>query len=282
MIRLLLLVGLALALLAPAAAQERYASVMLEDGRRVEGRVLLLNLEMMEIEVGSTVMKIPAAQIRSCSFRASPTSGSAGPGNTGGEVPGPAAGASPFGESRPAGAEEAPVAPGSSKKVTWSGPLPDPVVPGSLDSLPMDQRGTSLWRRRIEQLDRAYPWLVPAAPSQWISIGLLLLVGASLVMHLSVSVASGEPVQLGKSVGMGIACVVSGLLQVAMVPVSDLSIVLMLLGNTSLLLFGLCTVLGLARFSAAVALCVQLGFAVLVFGILELVTALLGSVGASA
>ena len=63
---------------------------------------------------------------------------------------------------------------------------------------------------------------------------------------------------------------------------ADLSIVLMLLGNTSLLLFGLCTVLGLARFSAAVALCVQLGFAVLVFGILELVTALLGSVGASA
>lgn len=72
---------------------------------------------------------------------------------------------------------------------------------------------------------------------------------------------------------------VTGWAQVAMVPASDLSVVLMILINTSLSLFALCTLFGLARLNAVVALTVQLGFGVLVFGILELVTALFGSVG---
>ena len=67
-----------------------------------------------------------------------------------------------------------------------------------------------------------------------------------------------------------------------MVPVNDLSVVLMILLNSTLSLFGLVGLFGLSRSGAAVALMVQLGFAVLVFGILELVTALLGSVGVAA
>ena len=128
-------------------------------------------------------------------------------------------------------------------------------------------------------LDRAYPWLAPAAPSQWISLGVMLLVGLSLIVHLSVRVAGGEKPRLGRSMGLAIWFLVTGFLQVAMVPVNDLSVVLMILLNSSLALFGLVGLFGLGRSGAAVALMVQLGFAMLVFGILELVTALLGSVG---
>ena len=128
-------------------------------------------------------------------------------------------------------------------------------------------------------LDTAYPWLAPAAPSQWISLGLLLLVGAGLIVHLSVHIAGGEELVLGRSVALGIWYLVTGLGQVALVPINDLTVVLMLLLNSTLALFGLVALFGLPRVGAVIALLIQLGFGVLVYGILELVTALLGSVG---
>ena len=245
--------------------------------RTFEGRGLTLNLEMMVIEGGGTRVEIPAAQIRTCRFREmTPAEAHAAAVNAEqakAAEPALAPGSAPASEPAPP--------PAAAKRITWTGPLPDPVVAGSPVSMPVDERNRSLWQLRIGRLDRAYPWLVPAAPSQWLSIGLLLLVAAGLVVHVSVGVAGGEAVALGKSVGLGVACVTSGLLQVAFVPVNDLSIVLMLLGNVSLSLFALASLMGLARYQAVVALCVQLGFGALVFGILELVTALLGSVGVS-
>ena len=345
-------------LLAPVAAQERMAAVQLEDGRRLEGRVLSMNLKVLEIQVGNQILTVPASLIRSCRFKQSgdpvtpaPPEGAASgdpeptesgappvakdsasplgaqqgvepaaqqgaqPGAQQGAQPGaqPSAqpGAQPSAqpgaqpvekpvekptEQDPTTAQEPPSAPAGESApvvktaaapapkptgVTWTGPLQDPVDPNSYESVPVDQR-RSHWQRRIGNLDRAYPWLAPAAPSQWISLGIMLLVGLGLIVHLSVRVAGSEESYVGRSFGLGIWYLMTGLGQMAMVPVNDLTTVLMILLNSSLSLFGLCGLFGLPRGGAAVALMVQLGFAVLVYGILELVTALLGSVGVAA
>jgi len=295
MIRFAASLGLLFALLVPAVAQERHASVQLEDGRHLEGRVLSMNLQLLEIEVSNEVLRVPAAQIRSCRFKESEdpaTQALRENRQEAGEAPAPsgevaaaATGSPAVVDAPPAvavAAGAAPVTPDATvtpkSRVTWSRPIQDPVDPGSVEATPVDQR-RSHWHRRIGILDAAYPWLAPAAPSQWISLGLLLLVGAGLVVHLSVHVAGGEKSQLGRSVGLGIWYIVTGLGQVAGVQINDLTVVLMLLLNSSLALFALVTLFGLPRAGAVVALLVQLGFGVLVYGILELVTALLGSVG---
>ena len=305
MIRFAALIGLLLALLGSANAQERLASVQLEDGRHLEGRVLSMNLKLLEIEVGGQVLKIPATQIRSCRFQESedPATQALRETENAANPEGPvtaqplssiaatvSAGVAPIAESGAA----APVANSSVAavggnpspttvqpspgRVTWSRPIQDPVDPDSLEAVPVDLR-RSHWQRRINMLDAAYPWLAPAAPSQWISLGLLLLVGAGLIVHLSVHIAGAEDVVLGRSFALGICYLVTGLGQVAIVPINDLSMVLMLLLNSTLALFGLVSLFDLPRIGAVIALLVQLGFGVLVYGILELVTALLGSVG---
>ena len=253
-----------------AMAQERHAVVRLEDGRSLTGRVLSMDLELLELEVGNEVMRIPAAEIRSCRFHV-------------GDDPATRAGAAgeqeSAGEGEAAGAADEPAAVEPNEpNISWTGPLPDPVDPTSPQAVPVDLR-RSHWQSRIQALDAAYPWLAPAAPTQWISLGLLLLVGSGLVVHLSVRVAGAEAPELGRSVAVGVWYLATGLLQVAMVPLHDLSVTLMLLGNTTVGLFLLCGLFGLPRWGALVALMIQLGCGVVVYGILELVTALLGSCG---
>lgn len=265
-----------------AIAQERHAEVKLDDGRALTGRVLSMNVERLELEVGNQVLEIPAAQLRSCRFFVpdDPATAAAA------EVELPEASSEPAGggdseanaQDPPAG-EAAAEAPTHEPKITWDGPLADPVDPTSPESVPVDVRGRSHWQRRVQALDRAYPWLAPAAPSQWLSLGLLLLVASGLIVHMSVSVAGAEAPQLGRSCALGVWYIVTGLLQVAFVPIHDLSVSLMILGNVTLSLFGLCALFGLPRWGAVVALLVQLGFGVLVYGVLELVTSLLGSCG---
>jgi hypothetical protein len=156
------------------------------------------------------------------------------------------------------------------------------VDPTAADQLPVDVRSVSRLRGRIAALDETYPWLVPAAPAQWFSVGLLLLVTLGLVVHMSVRVAGAEAPRLGRSVGLGVWFLLTGVLQVALVPVHDLSVALMLLANSTVALFWLRGLFGLPRSGAVIALIVQLGFAVLIYGILELVTATLSSVGMNA
>jgi hypothetical protein len=156
------------------------------------------------------------------------------------------------------------------------------VDPTAADQLPVDVRRVSRLRGRIAALDETYPWLVPAAPALWFSVGLLLLVTLGLVVHMSVRVAGAEAPRLGRSVGLGVWFLLTGVLQVALVPVHDLSVALMLLANSTVALFWLRGLFGLPRSGAVIALIVQLGFAVLIYGILELVTATLSSVGMNA
>ena len=282
MIGLAALGGLLFSILAPVAAQERLASVGLKDGRTLAGRVLSMNLKSLNIEVGDKVLKVPTSLIRDCRLQEpidfTPTSkgqSALKPGKTaavGSQQPAPA----PLTESG-AGVDKL-VAGSKDSSEASSEALSTSVSLDRPDAVLADEH-RSLIRRRIGSLDRAYPWLVPGAPSQWVSLAAMLLLGLGLMVHMSVYVAGGEKSHVGRSMALGVWYLVSGLAQVAMVPVNDPSIVVMIMLNSTLSLFGLAKLFGLPRIGATIALMVQLGVAVLVFGILELVTALLGSVG---
>lgn len=130
----------------------------------------------------------------------------------------------------------------------------------------------------MRQLDESHPWLQSAAPMQWLSLGILLTILLSLSVNLSVNVAGAEGASLGRSVGLAMWYLLTTLAQVAAVPVNDFSVALMLLLNPTLALFWLTGLFGLTRASATIAYAVQLGFLVLGYGVLELVTSILGSI----
>ncbi len=266
------------------AAQERYAEVLMDGGERLVGRVVEMDLDQLSLEVAGGTVRLDASKLRSCRFatleelereaaeqealRAQQE-----------QQQGPQAAAAAAAERAPSdGASGAPPRPA----LPWSGPLPDPVDPSDPNLVPVDQRHELHLMPRIEALDRAYPWLAPAAPPQWVSLGLLLLVGSGLLVHLSVRIAGADRPRLGRSAGLGLYYLGTTLAQVALVPVNDLSISVMVLLNGSLSLFFLRKLFSLTRGQAVVAQVMQLGFGAGVFAMLELVTSLLTTIGVSA
>ncbi len=265
-----LLVVLIVALLGPfLLAQARRASVQLDDGEVISGSVLAMDLSTLQIQVGPNVRTIEATRIRSCRFEGGAAGGTAAPAvGTARESSFPAVPAKGTAQ------DPAPAAP-ASPKAKWQRP-PDPVDPAA--EPPHDLRRSRL-RQRLHDLDERYPWLAPAAPSQWLSLGLLLAVSLVLIVHSSARVAGAESPSLGRSAAIGAWYLVTTLLQVAAVPINDLAVCLMLLGNTSLALFWMRSLFGLSRIGALIAFAVQLGFVVIGYGVLALVDSLLGSIG---
>lgn len=280
------LLCLAIGVLAPA--QDREATVELDDGKVVVGKVLAMDLRTLQLQVDGAPLAVEAARIRSCRFRplepaGEPAEGESADGAAALAPQEPAAGSTASAPADPA--ELAVPAAGSAApgkpRITWRGPLQDPVDPEAAAQLPHDLR-TSRLRGRLEALDQAYPWLAPTAPAQWFSLGLILMIGATLVVQLSVRVAGAEIPSLGRCFGVAAWYLLTTFLQVAGVAVSDLTVVLMLLANTSLALFWLVALFELPRLNALVAFAIQLGFVGLGWGVLELITAVLGSIGVHA
>lgn len=267
----LLLVLLCLVLTGQVSAQtqdpaqaRRHAKVTTNDGKVVAGLVLAMDLTSLQLQVGADVLTIAASDIRTCHFDGD------------GEAP-PAA---------PAGVVAKPVAPAkpTAKVVDPArgrvSPLPPDADGQQEEAVPHDLR-KSLLRARVDLLDEEYPWLVPAAPVQWFSIGLLLFACVSLVVHLSTSVVGAEGAGAGRCMALAAWYLLTTFLQVGMVPTAQLSTFIMLIANPALALFWLRNLFDLTRGAAMIAFAVQLGFVLLGYGVLELVTALLGSIGAS-
>ena len=277
---LLLLLG---SLLALAPAQGRYVEVVLASGETLSGRVVEMELDHLSVEVDGEVVRLESAALRSCRFSSVEERAAASAGEEQAPVGAGAGSGAP--SSPPAAAAEAeqrPAAPAAEVALPWDRPLPDPVDLTDPASVPVDLRHRFLLQPRIEAFDRAYPWLAPAAPPQWVSLGLLLLVGSGLLVHLSVNIAGADRPQLGRSVGLGLWYLATALGQVALVPVNDLSVTVMVLLNGAVSLFLLRQLFGLQRAQAFVAQVMQLGLAALTFAGLELVNSLLGSIGLAA
>ncbi|MBL8752794.1 MAG: hypothetical protein JNK15_05790 [Planctomycetes bacterium] len=252
-----------------ARGQDRPARVDLDGGEVVEGLVVAMDLQSLQIRVGGELRTYPATRIRHFRFvddvpaGAAQAASDAGPGGA------------------PSAADPAKVGtpPNQEPRITWRGPLPAPADTESPLAVPVDLRERSLWRQRLQDLDEHWPWLSPAAPHQWFSLGLLFLVIASFVVHASVRVAGAEAATFGRSMAIAAWYLVTGVLQIAMVPANDFALVLVLLLNPSMALFWVREFFGLPRLGAVVAFAVQIGFVALGYGALELVDAVLGSIG---
>lgn len=256
-----------------APAQERHVSVQLLDGETVEGAVVSMDAAALRVQVGDRVRTIDATRIRTCHFD---ESAAAQP-----EPAAPTPSATKVAQEPKRAhddkAGQEPGKPAANKAKPAARGARGGAVPAASD-VPLDVRNRSLLRARLNSLDDTYPWLQPTAPMQWLSLGLLLSIALSLTVHASAKVAGSEAATLPRSACIGIWYLVGGFMQVAAVPVSNLSIVLMLLANPAIALFLLTSLFGLTRLGAFIALAVQLGFAALGFGVLELVTAVLGSI----
>jgi hypothetical protein len=121
---------------------------------------------------------------------------------------------------------------------------------------------------------------VPTSPTQWISCGLLLFAWLSLVVHLSTRVVAVDGHSYSRSSFMAIWYLVTGVMQIAIVPTGEIATVAMLVANPAIALLFLRNLFSLTRGAALVAFAVQLGFLVIGYGVLELVSSLLGSVQA--
>lgn len=278
MFRLLQLV-LILALSVCGRAQERHATVELFGGEVLVGTVVSIDLSEVQLRVGDTVHKLPSGRIRRCRIEeAAAAEGTGEPAPVGGAPEVAKAPASTGAADAPPVPEQAP----GQRRPTWSGPLPDPIDPTAPEQVPHDLRNRSRLRQRLEVLDDAYPWLQPTAPVQWGSLSVLLWVLTSLSIYLSVHVAGGVAGGFGPCALLSLVYFAAALLQLALAPVHDLAVTLMLLANPTLALFMIRTLFGLSRGGTVIAFAVQIGFAGLAFGILELVTAVLGTVAAHA
>lgn len=289
-------VVLFLAALLPA--QERAATVVLNDGQVLEGTVLEIQLGSMRMRVGDEVFTIATADVQSCRFAEPPASGADGEAqgeaqggaqepasNAQGQQPAPAA---PQGEGAPAPAPAGEVAappragetaPSAAAPRTQPTNRPVPAKPrAAVADQPAVKRPRSHAAARLEAIGEVYPWLVPSEPTQWISIGLLVFACLSLVVHLSVCVVGAESASFGRSMALALWYELTGLLQFALVPPVHVATFSMLIGNTALALFWLRQLFAVSRGGAVVAFAVQLGFAVLGYGVLELVTSLLASI----
>lgn len=286
-------------------AQEQPATVVMDDGRVLEGTVVAIELGSMQLRVGTEVLTLSTAQITSCKMPAGATPAPQDPPKTGGEtgaVPPaePAAVPAVAAEAPPAApaAEPAPVAPapvGSSADAPAAGggdgaPAARPAAskdPSTASTRRPTARALapvregppmSLLQQRLHMVDVAFPWLLPTVPTQWVSVGLLLFALLSLIVHMSVGVAGAESATFSRSMAIALWYMLTGFLQVAMVPSVHVATFSMLIGNTAMALFWLRNLFGVSRGGAMVAFAVQLGFAVVVYGVLELVTSLLASI----
>ena len=128
--------------LALGCGAQRHVRVQLDDGETLAGTVVAMDLTSLQVRVGDEVRTIDAARIRSCRFDQ--------PDDDDAQQP---AGDAAKSAAATAQANASPNAPPSAPRVTWRGPLQDPVDPTAAEQAPHDVRGRSRLRQRLELLD---------------------------------------------------------------------------------------------------------------------------------
>ncbi len=276
-----LLAAVAAALLAVASpAQERHSTARLLGGDVVSGRVLSFDERWLKLFVDGRVQTIDARKVLSVELAPAPVvdAPTATDVPAGGDAPaadGPSAAVAAAAVAPP---ELPPAAPMGEAKHPSTRTLPDPVTPGDTASLPFDLRHRTLLQARLDVVDARYPWLQPTLPLQWASYALLLWIACAFAVRASAGICGAEAAPMGRSAGIAGWYLATVAAQVAYVPGEDFATTVVLLANPAVALFLLRRAYGLTRIGASLAFAVQLGFAALAFGALELVTSALGAV----
>ncbi len=281
-----LLAAVAVALLAVASpAQERHSTARLVGGEVVAGRVLSFDERWLKLFVDGRVRTIDARKVLAVELAPAATNGPAAD-----DAPVAAATTDPTDPIHAASApaapahaadlpELAPAAPMGESKRPPTRTLPDPATPAGATA-PVDLRQRTLLQARLEVVDARYPWLHPTLPVQWASYGLLLWIACAFAVRASAGICGAEAAPMGRSAGIAAWYLATVAAQVAYVPDEDFAKTVVLLANPAVALFLLRRAYGLTRVGATLAFAVQLGFAVVAFGALELVTSALGAVAA--
>jgi hypothetical protein len=228
-------------LCSPLTAQARQVTIELENGSIVEGRVVEIDSRNIVVEVNGEQKTYSTEQAKRFSFT---------------EVEGPP--------------PKVPV----TRKAEPQAPEPPATEPAR--SAP-SVRG--LWQTRMRALDRSYPWLFPAEPLQWISLGIGMFALLSLAVHFGARIAATEHRGFGRATGVGLWLLLSGVAQIAMVPASTQAVVGAVAGSSiaMIVLYGI--VYGLSFGGALLATLVLAIEGGLGFALLQLVDATLRSIG---
>lgn len=231
-------------------AQVRHVRLELEDGRKVSGRVIALDEKQIVVEINGGEVVFTTAQVRSARF----------------EV---------VAEPEPDPAAVEPQTP-----VAGSGKTPKNTPPPRPRS---EQRkatpGRDLLLYRLEQMDRMYPWLAPSDKIQGISLGVLLLALLALALHLSVKLVATDPPSFARSMGLSSLLLVLVAAEAALVPDGPQAVPLALGVNALLAALGVKAFHRVSLLSACAALLMFAVQVLLGYGVLELIDAMLRSVG---
>lgn len=236
-------------------------SIELEAGGVVEGRVVSVDSRAVVVEVDGVQRTFANEQVRKYHFT---------------ELEGaePAATAPPVAQApvEPAvdgGGKAAPTARLSEAQ------QPEPDVGGA--TAPVRYR--SLWQKRLDALDRRYPWLFPAEPLQWISLGVMLFALLSLAVHFAARMAASDSLQFGRALFLGAWLLLTSVGLLAVLPPHNQALFGAIVGNLVATTILYAIVYGLSFGGAVLAvflLAIEGGIG---FGLLQLVDATLRSIG---
>lgn len=178
--RLLGCLFLLLMLARPACAQERLAFVELEDGRAFSGLVIHLDSNTIALQVNGKLQAFRTAQVRHCRFERAP-------------------GADPEGVAVVAQDREPPAV------VFNRSPTPQ-------------ASGTPVFLRRMQSIERCYPWLEPTNEAQWASLGISFFALLSFAIHLSSRICASERSGFGRAAGLSLWVIATVAGQAALLP----------------------------------------------------------------
>lgn len=247
-----------------AAAQVRNVRLKLENGRTVAGRVLHLDQEQIVVEVDGVACTFAVRDIQ-------------GPPEFE-TMPDPVVGVQPGTGTDPE--------PGAGERETTPGSMPARRLPSTRRrpqaSSPPAAVGLPRLTARLEALDQRYPWLAPADPLQWVSLGVTLLALVSLGIHLGVKLVTVDPPSFGRSLLLSLLFGLAAVVQAATLPQNDSAAVFALAVNGILAVLGIKAVHRVPMLAAFGATLLFAVFGSVGFGVIELIDTMLRSVGNTA
>ncbi len=249
---LICLVGALLGFALPA--QARHVTLELEAGGVVEGRVVSIDSKALVVEVDGEERTFATEAVRKYRFFDAPVAA----------VDGEAAAAEPA-------ATPMRAAPADPEAMPAAAVVSRPATARSL------RRGT--WEARLDALDRAYPWLYPAEPSQWISLGVMLFALLSLAVHFGARLAATENLNFGRATAVGLWLLLTGIGQFAVLPATAPALAGAVAGNLVVLTILFAITYGLSFGGSLLATFLFLVQGGIGFSLLQLVDATLRSIG---
>jgi hypothetical protein len=225
-----------------AIGQGRAATVELDGGRVLQGRVLQMDVDHLVLQLADgRTETIEARHILSCNLHRPGDDGKPGKGT------------------------------GEPAQLAQDPQLPPHTAPHAA--------GRNIAMQRLNDLHHRYPWLAPEEPLQWISLVTMLFALASIGIHAAARIAGSDLAQFGRAVGLAAGLLVTAVLELAIVSGSGVVWVGVMAVNAVTWLLLLRFVFDLTIGGAFVALFATLAEGGVLFLLIELADKIMRSIG---